>query len=154
MLRGQLKQPFKVIAMGKITELTITKGRTVRAPAGEEWLRLEYSLKILVEDDSEIQVAKAGIEGLIDGWLSSSLPASSVKPPVQGKPKIVETIENAFPPELKQLLTFEHNGEVIIIRPRGFLGSENFAKIAEIVKAHNGEYVSAGKSSHFRVPIR
>jgi hypothetical protein len=142
--------------MGKITELTITKGRTVRAPVGEEWLRLEYSVKILVEDDSEIQVAKASVEGLLDGWLSSSLPSPTSAAQEKPKPakEILESVKGAFPPELKQLLTFEQNNECIIIRPRGFLGSENFAKIAEIIKAHNGEYVSAAKSSHFKIPVK
>jgi hypothetical protein len=33
-----------------------------------------------------------------------------------------------------------------------FLGSENFAKIASAVRGMGGEYISAGKDSHFRVP--
>ena len=30
--------------MGKITELTVTKGKTVRASDREEWTRVEYRL--------------------------------------------------------------------------------------------------------------
>jgi len=40
----------------------------------------------------------------------------------------------------------------VIIKPRQFLGSENFAKIASTVRGIGGEYISAGKESHFRVP--
>lgn len=40
-----------------------------------------------------------------------------------------------------------------IIRPKQFLGGENFAKIVKIVKDElGGDYVSQGKASHFRVP--
>jgi hypothetical protein len=59
-----------------------------------------------------------------------------------------------FPEDLRRLLSFEEIGEWIIIRPRGYLGSENFAKIAAIVKENEGVYVSAGKGSHFKIPKR
>jgi len=49
------------------------------------------------------------------------------------------------------MLHFEEEAEYIIIKPRRFLGSENFAKIASIVRGAGGEYISAGKESHFRV---
>ena len=32
--------------------------------------------------------------------------------------------------------------------------AENFAKIASIVRGAGGEYISAGKESHFRIPKR
>jgi hypothetical protein len=32
------------------------------------------------------------------------------------------------------------------------LGSENIAKIASAMRGMGGEYISAGKDSHFRVP--
>ena len=41
--------------------------------------------------------------------------------------------------------------DFIKITPKQYLGSEKFAKIAEITKDHNGEYVSKGKESHFRI---
>jgi len=62
--------------MGKIVEMTITKGKTVRAADREEWIKLEFSLKALVDDQNDMEAAKAHLEGLLDGWLSSSLSAS------------------------------------------------------------------------------
>lgn len=32
-------------------------------------------------------------------------------------------------------------------------GSENFTGIMEVVRKHGGEYVSAGRESHFKVPV-
>jgi hypothetical protein len=56
-----------------------------------------------------------------------------------------------FPPELDSMLAFEDKGECVQIKPKQFLGSENFAKIASTVRAIGGEYISAGRDSHFRV---
>ncbi|MEM4643603.1 MAG: hypothetical protein QXY51_03115 [Candidatus Bathyarchaeia archaeon] len=57
-----------------------------------------------------------------------------------------------FPEDLEERLSFEEKDDFIIIKPRQFLGSENFARIASIVRGMGGDYVSAGKESHFRVP--
>lgn len=63
----------------------------------------------------------------------------------------VETIKSKFPEDLASLLTFEAVGEYITIKPRQFLGSDAFSKIASIVRGLGGEYLSMGKQSHFRV---
>ncbi|NIV44534.1 hypothetical protein GWN49_06630 [Candidatus Bathyarchaeota archaeon] len=47
---------------------------------------------------------------------------------------------------------FEEKKEYVSIKPRQYLGSDNFAKIASIIRDEGGEYISAGKESHFRVP--
>jgi hypothetical protein len=65
----------------------------------------------------------------------------------------VEKIMANFPADLEQLLSFDDKGSYIMIKPRQFLGSENFAKIASTVRGLGGEYISAGKDSHFRVKV-
>ena len=64
----------------------------------------------------------------------------------------VDSVKAAFPEDLESRLTFEDKGDKIILKPRQFLGSETFAKIASVVRGLGGEYVSAGKGSHFRIP--
>ena len=64
----------------------------------------------------------------------------------------VADIRTVFPKELESMLFFEDAGSYIMIKPRAYLGSENFAKIASLVRGEGGEYISAGKESHFRVP--
>jgi len=71
---------------------------------------------------------------------------------VSSKQKSLDDIKMSFPEELEMRLSFEEKGEYIIIKPKQFLGSENFAKIASAVRGMGGEYISAGKDSHFRVP--
>jgi len=64
----------------------------------------------------------------------------------------VADVRQLFPKELEDMLVFEDKGEYIEIKPRRYLGSENFAKIASLVRGAGGKYESAGKESHFRVP--
>ena len=73
-------------------------------------------------------------------------------PEVYGKETSIEDIRMMFPEDLEDLLSFEEKQDHIVIKPRQFLGSDNFAKIASIVRGIGGDYVSAGKESHFRVP--
>jgi hypothetical protein len=68
------------------------------------------------------------------------------------KIKAIEDIKMMFPDDLENLLSFEEKEDYVIIKPRQFLGSENFSKIASAVRQMGGDYVSAGKASHFRVP--
>ena len=90
----------------------------------------------------------------------SQLPQPVVTPstPVAVLPKApermhaVEDIKMMFPDDLENLLNFDEKDDFIIIKPRQFLGSENFAKIASAVRGMGGDYISAGKASHFRVP--
>lgn len=64
----------------------------------------------------------------------------------------VEKVEDLFSDDLRAKLTFEAQPDAFIIRPRRYLGSEVFSKVASIVKERGGEYVSRGKESHFRIP--
>ncbi|MBS7624723.1 MAG: hypothetical protein QXF59_04530 [Candidatus Bathyarchaeia archaeon] len=68
------------------------------------------------------------------------------------KPKTIDDIQKVFPQDLLGLLLFEVTDDYIIIKPRQYLGPENFARVASIVRDYlKGEYVSQGKDSHFRV---
>jgi len=77
-------------------------------------------------------------------------PAAAVAP--TERMRTIEDVRVLFSSDLEEMLTFEESGNYIVIRPRGFLGSDNFAKIASIVRGAGGEYISAGKQSHFKVP--
>jgi len=64
----------------------------------------------------------------------------------------VEDIRMIFKKELEELLSFEDMGDFIKVKPRQYLGSDNFAKFASTIREAGGEYVSAGRDSHFRIP--
>jgi len=82
----------------------------------------------------------------------ATAPAPSAPTPTAAPVRTVADIKTVFPQELESMLFFEDTGKYIVIKPRQYLGSENFAKIASLVRGEGGEYISAGKESHFRVP--
>jgi hypothetical protein len=63
-------------------------------------------------------------------------------------------IEAQFPEELRELLDFRFADDCMLIKPKKFLGGDLFPKVASIVRAIGGEYISAGTDSHFKVPLR
>lgn len=70
-------------------------------------------------------------------------------PPVEVK---AAEVADLFPDDIRGSLIFEHGDKEVIIRPRQYLGSDVFARVATVVRDHGGEYVSAGRESHFRLP--
>ncbi len=82
--------------------------------------------------------------------------APTVAPAIPAAPKegmrSVEGVRGSFSSDLEEMLIFEEAEDYIVIKTRRFLGSDNFAKIASIVRSLGGEYISAGKDSHFKVP--
>jgi hypothetical protein len=65
----------------------------------------------------------------------------------------VKKVQEAFPEPIRKILFFEDYDDCVIVKPRQYLGSDNFKRVANIVKGDvGGEYVSLGKDSHFRVP--
>jgi hypothetical protein len=82
--------------------------------------------------------------------------APMVAPAIPAAPKegmrSVEGVRGSFSSDLEEMLIFEEAEDYIVIKTRRFLGSDNFAKIASIVRSLGGEYISAGKDSHFKVP--
>ena len=108
----------------------------------------------------ELRSVSASLKSLAVGQITQPTiqtppltPALAPTPaPTGAKERSVEDIRMSFPEELEARLGFEEKGDLIIIKPKSFLGSENFAKIASAVRGMGGEYISAGKDSHFRVP--
>lgn len=86
--------------------------------------------------------------------VSNALKTLRPKTATAGGPSDLNRVQSAFPQELKAMLRFEESEDYIIVKPRRFLGSENFAKIASIIRDVGGEYISAGRDSHFRVQKR
>jgi hypothetical protein len=116
-------------------------------------------LETLLERINEILLALKGISEdlrIISASLKSMAVSQITHPPAQPSAPMsresLQDIRMSFPEDLENLLNFEEKTDYIMIKPRQFLGSENFAKIASTVRGMGGEYISAGKDSHFRVP--
>ena len=50
------------------------------------------------------------------------------------------------------MLDFKESDNHIMVTPKQFLGKENFASVAQIIRDLDGIYVSAGRNSHFKIP--
>ena len=111
----------------------------------------------------ELRTVSASLKSLAVGQITAPpatpnpAPTKTLQAPQAaqtGSPNLrsLDEIRMSFPEELETRLSFEEKGDHIIIKPKQFLGSENFAKIASAIRGMGGEYISAGKDSHFRVP--
>ena len=116
--------------------------------------RIDELLLVLSKISEDLRSLSVSVKSVMVSQVAQS--ASQVSAPVSHevheKTEAAGDIRMAFPESLEHLLGFEEKGDYIIIKPRQFLGSENFAKIASTVRGLGGEYISAGKDSHFRVP--
>ena len=81
---------------------------------------------------------------LIDSLLSY------LNPPIESAQELIDKL----PDDLKALCIIEETDQAFVIRPRQFLGTENFSKILSLVREHGGQYISHGKNSHFEIPRR
>jgi hypothetical protein len=83
-------------------------------------------------------------------------PPQPVKSPAtlanENRPQATSNVRMLFPEDIEAQLNFEVKGNYVIVKPKQFLGSERFAKISQTIRTKGGEYISAGKDSHWRVP--
>jgi hypothetical protein len=116
--------------------------------------RIDEILLILNQIGSDLKTVSSSIKSLaVEQITNQPLPKVSAPAPKEAgkKSSSLEDIRVMFPEDLDSMLSFEEKGEYIVIKPKQFLGSENFAKIASTVRGIGGEYISAGRDSHFRV---
>ncbi len=113
--------------------------------------RIDQLLAVLGEVSEDLVDISKNLKSVV---AATPAPASTAPAPSSLVTRIrsVADVRTIFPRELGDMLDFEEEDEYIIIKPRGFLGSENFAEIASRVRGAGGEYISAGRDSHFRVP--
>ena len=116
-------------------------------------VRIDEILLVLKGISEDLRVVSASLKSMAVSQITHPAQQLQSAPSHEeyDRQNSVEDIRMSFPQELESLLSIEERNEYIIIKPRQFLGSENFAKIASAVRGMGGEYISAGKESHFRV---
>ena len=123
--------------------------------------RVDELVLIMNGISEDLRQVSASLKSLAVSQITQPIaahPAPALSQPVAGAPspqeksKVIEDVKMMFPEDLENLLSFEEKEDYIMIKPRQFLGSDNFSKIASVVRGAGGDYVSAGKASHFRVP--
>lgn len=122
--------------------------------------KVDDILLILGKVSEDLRSVTASMKSLAVGQITqptaqapkAAVTAPSAAAPTGERKRSLDDIRMSFPEELESRLGFEEKGDYITIKPKMFLGPENFAKIASAVRGMGGEYISAGKDSHFRVP--
>ena len=112
--------------------------------------RIDEILLVLKGISDDLRTVSASLKSMAVSQITR--PTAPTQTPVPHEGKSLEDIRMSFPEDLESLLYFEEKTDHIMIKPKQFLGSENFAKIASAVRGMGGEYISQGKDSHFRVP--
>lgn len=117
--------------------------------------RIDELLIILNRVTEDLQQVSASLKSLAVSQIAQPTAAPAPTPVTREateKETSIEDVKMMFPEDLEDLLNFQEKEDYLMIKPRQFLGSENFAKIASVVRGIGGDYISAGKESHFRVP--
>jgi len=109
--------------------------------------RIDQLLNVLNMISRDLADISKSLKAVGAPTVAPAIPAA----PTEGM-RSVEDVRGSFSSDLEEMLIFEEAGDYIVIKTRRFLGSDNFAKIASIVRNLGGEYISAGKDSHFKVP--
>jgi hypothetical protein len=134
----------------RVDELLVTMNKV-----SEELRSISASIKIISAGQTQPQPAytpKPAASTPTPAYTPPPPATSAAAAPSGAKLRSLDDVRMSFPEELEARLGFEDKGEYITIKPKQFLGSDNFAKIAAAVRGMGGEYISAGKDSHFRVP--
>jgi hypothetical protein len=92
------------------------------------------------------------------GFMHTELIRQQPKPKVEDKPQPPTTerqpnIADEFKPEIRRRLTFENQGGSWKVTANGFLEKDVFREVCGTVERLFGEYVRAGKASHWTVPV-
>jgi hypothetical protein len=116
--------------------------------------RVDELLVVLNKISEDLRTVSASIKSTLGSQITQPVQhaPAAISHEVHEKEKSVDNVRLALPEDLEALLSFQEKDDYIMVKPRRFLGSENFAKIASAVRGLGGEYISAGKDSHFRVP--
>jgi len=124
---------------------------------------MEVGLEAFVGEGENVQQVLALLEQEAVSYVRNAHPEALGKPAAQTQqptkmvqPTIQEQLEKIKAPfgDLADLLTFTVKNGTVVVTPRQFLGAENFAKIAGVVRGLGGQYISEGKNSRFEVPLQ
>ena len=118
--------------------------------------KVDELLLVLSKISEDLRSVSSSIKETLGAEVTKLAPqvTTTISGEISGKNRTTDDVRLAFPEDLEALLSFQEKTDYIMVKPKQFLGSENFAKIASTVRGLGGEYISAGKNSHFRVPKR
>lgn len=67
--------------------------------------------------------------------------------------EIIQKVKERFLDKWVERIDFSHQENFIIVKTKQYLNTDDFEELRAIIKDFGGEYVSAGKDSHFKIPL-
>ena len=142
----------------KITKVNVTRKFNL---GNYESIDIGMEAEVTPEENPNetMQILRDNIEMEYINQKTAKRPNQPLKPAAPATQKSVmpsdpiSKMQSHFTVDLLDRLTFTEKGKDVVIKPVAFLGSEIFAEVSRVVRGMGGEYVSAGKDSHWRVPI-
>ena len=112
----------------KVVKLTVGKGKTEGNEKTAQCIKRYYELEIQIQDEHEIEIAKASVEGLIDGWLTPSEFTSQTQP--QTKPTTYDMSKIKWEEKTGQRGLFEKTDDYT---------SSDYKALLHELQSHNGK---------------
>jgi hypothetical protein len=84
--------------------------------------------------------------------IAPSTPQTTAPPVTEQSSRVKEILVALESVKDLLIIDTDNSAMFVIVRPSKFLGSENFSKVASVIRGLGGQYVSAGKNSHFEIP--
>lgn len=66
---------------------------------------------------------------------------------------IVQKVKERFLDKWVERIEFSRQGNFIIVKTKQYLNTDDFEELRAVIRDFGGEYVSAGKDSHFKIPL-
>ena len=116
---------------------------------------LEISLTKEFDDSlTPYEMSFTMVKNKVEAWIRKKV-ANFSGVQIIKQPVTIDVVSKIIPIDLKKDLYFEDTGDYVLIKSRRYLSQKIFKKIAEIVIDQlGGEYISAGRNSHFRIKKR
>jgi len=120
---------------------------------------LEDFTDMLTELEAAVAKMKQQIARLVGvAEAKTAAAAQTLQPQTQKEAQLtgqeqLERVKQIFG-ELAGYLTFTAAEGKVVVRARQFLSNEVFSKVANITRTLGGRYISAGKESHFEIPLQ
>lgn len=141
------------------------EGRDVHLLKPEVALTLIYGRLTEIRDEMKMLNSVFSKASESKTFVNPAQPITSNTPPVQSTaPLIMPPPATEQTPRIKEILAalepvkdiliidIESSAMFVMVKPSSFLGPENFSKVAQIIRSIGGQYVSAGKNTHFEIP--
>ena len=115
----------------KVKKLTVGKGKTTGDEKASEWIKRYYEVEVEIQDEHDIEIAKASVEGLIDGWLTPSELTSQAQPQMESY-------------DMNKIKWEDREGGKGPFQKTDDVNSPDFKKLLRDLQTHKGKMRKAG----------